>query len=775
MARIKVLSQCPAQRPSCVLAVFWLILFAHRAGAGAVSMSPKHVTEHRRITVADCIRMTGLPDAFYEAQDPSNEEVADWSPDGRKFTVTVKRGNIERNTADYSLVLFNATETFKSPQHQVLFTFSSSSNRPGITRVKWINNSNILFLAERPNELQRLYQYSFATKRVRALVSWSTNVVAYAATSDLSAIIFLAEERKTAFLSDEDRRHGIVISTQPLADLLFPDEGPSYFGPECRLFLRNRDGLIRSIDRNKTMWGYPYPWDWWQLSLSPDGRYAVMQAKVVDVPDSWSEYTNNLVSTFSRSEPKGPSSLWNYLLIDVRARSITPLLDSPNAILPSFLWSPDSKSLIVRNVFLPLSGVDPETTGSRRENPYVVEVKIPNREIVEIAPRNLDIVRWDIGANKLFLRSEQDDRAVTVYRKDVSGWHDIGPAFTSGDAGHPFEIRIEEGINKPPAIIAVERKTLRKMTLLDLNPQFKQLEFAPVEVISWKATDGHEVEGGLYMPPDYVQGKKYPLVIQTHGFSTDHFYIDGPYTTAFAAQPLAAKDVVVLQIGRDKDKDKDNYHGGIWRANEGQREMASYEGAIDYLDSRGLIDRNRVGLIGFSRTCFDVEYTLTHSKYHFAAATISDGVDGSYFQYIISANLQSATTAFFEKVNGSPPFGPGLRSWLESAPGFNMDRIQTPVRIEALGIRTVLPMWEWLAGLERLGRPVEMILVPGGVHILQKPWDRLISQGENVDWFCFWLKGDEDHAREKRYEYVRWHKLRALQEHRDPDGMLLVP
>jgi hypothetical protein len=88
MARIKVLSQCPAQRPSCVLAVFWLILFAHGAGAGAVSMSPKHVTEHRRITVADCIRMTGLPDAFYEAQDPSNEEVADWSPDGKKLRGT---------------------------------------------------------------------------------------------------------------------------------------------------------------------------------------------------------------------------------------------------------------------------------------------------------------------------------------------------------------------------------------------------------------------------------------------------------------------------------------------------------------------------------------------------------------------------------------------------------------------------------------------------------------------------------------------------------------
>jgi dipeptidyl aminopeptidase/acylaminoacyl peptidase len=55
--------------------------------------------------------------------------------------------------------------------------------------------------------------------------------------------------------------------------------------------------------------------------------------------------------------------------------------------------------------------------------------------------------------------------------------------------------------------------------------------------------------------------------------------------------------------------------------------MAVYESAIEYLDRRGLIDRDRVGIIGFSRTCWHVTYTLTHSKHHFAAAAIADGVD----------------------------------------------------------------------------------------------------------------------------------------------------
>ena len=42
--------------------------------------------------------------------------------------------------------------------------------------------------------------------------------------------------------------------------------------------------------------------------------------------------------------------------------------------------------------------------------------------------------------------------------------------------------------------------------------------------------------------------------------------------------------------------------------------MAAYEGAIDYLDEKGMIDRARVGILGFSRTVWKVEYTLTHSK-----------------------------------------------------------------------------------------------------------------------------------------------------------------
>ena len=60
----------------------------------------------------------------------------------------------------------------------------------------------------------------------------------------------------------------------------------------------------------------------------------------------------------------------------------------------------------------------------------------------------------------------------------------------------------------------------------------------------------------------------------------------------------------------------------VWRApEEAPQQMGVYERAIDYLDGLGIIDRTRVGIIGFGRTVYSVEYTLTHSSYHFGAAT----------------------------------------------------------------------------------------------------------------------------------------------------------
>jgi dipeptidyl aminopeptidase/acylaminoacyl peptidase len=321
-------------------------------------------------------------------------------------------------------------------------------------------------------------------------------------------------------------------------------------------------------------------------------------------------------------------------------------------------------------------------------------------------------------------------------------------------------VTLEEDSNTPPKIFAADPKTLQKVLLLDLNPQFDELGFGKVEEINWTATDGHPVKGGLYLPLGYTTGTRYPLVIQTHGFRKDRFLIDGPWSSAFAAQPLAGKGFVVLQLQAADE--------GLARVantpQEGPYHMAEYEGAIDYLDEKGFIDRNRVGIIGFSRTVYTVEYALTHSKYRFAAATVADGINGGYFSYVVNP------TGSDEKLNGGPPFGESLALWLKNSPGFNLDKVRTPMRIEYYGSSaTALGGWEWFSVLSWLHRPVDLIYLPHAPHQLVKPWERMVSQQGNVDWFTFWLKNEEDPDPAKREQYIRWHQFRDIEEHRPPN------
>ncbi len=116
--------------------------------------------------------------------------------------------------------------------------------------------------------------------------------------------------------------------------------------------------------------------------------------------------------------------------------------------------------------------------------------------------------------------------------------------------------------------------------------------------------------------------------------------------------------------------------------------------AIAHLDSEGIIDPEKVGIIGFSRTCYHVENALISDPKLFAAfLTLADGFDASYVTYLYSAG---DATNIDDDIYGAKPFGAGLKEWVKRAPGFNLDKMQTPVRIEAIGLGSILGEWEKL-------------------------------------------------------------------------------
>jgi dipeptidyl aminopeptidase/acylaminoacyl peptidase len=710
----------------------------------------------RGVTVADAIQMTQWVD-HSDFSGGSRDSIGVFSPDRSQFVFVVRKGNIERNTNEYSLLLFQAKEAFRNPTPRVLITMSSSTNREAIRGVKWLNDGKtVVFLGERLGQTPAVFRLRVDTMRLVRLTNHPTPIGNFDISEDGSTIVFEADapSLKTRD-TEETRRNGIVITRQYLSDLLIGDSNDMKKSGMTfkELFVQEHGGEPRKVATQDFIRS-EFP-----VSLSPNGRYAVLPVFLAAVPEAWSRYEAGPLKPYlvAKREPDKPANVMQYMLLETASLRITPLLNAPISWYNNgFVWIEHGQSIAASGIYLPLDQVGIADLDIRRKHTFVAEIKIPNGEITEITDEELKIAGWDGKTERLSLVGQTAEVTARRYAKMDSGTGWAPAAGTDTATSDGLDVSIVEDLNTPPKIFVTDRRTQRRALLLDLNPQFDQLEFARVEAIKWKATDGHEVVGGLYLPPTFESRTRFPLVIQTHGFNKDRFWIDGPYSSAFAAQPLAAHGFVVLQVGGSSVPGEDGKYTNT--PEEAPRQMAVYQGAIDDLWARGLIDRERVGIIGFSRTVFYVDYTLTHSKHHFVAATIADGFDGGY----LNAILWGGQHENYSSVIGGPPVGKSFELWLKNSPGFNLDKVSTAVRLEFYGATGPLSGWQWFSGLAELQKPEDFLWLPYGDHVLVKPWERLTSQQGNVDWFRFWLKGEEDRNRSNARQYDRWEGLRTL-------------
>src|SRR6266568_604402 len=703
---------------------------------------------HKRpVSVAYSIAMT---------QGPQIAPVAHFSPDGKKFAVVIRRGNLQQNTNEYSLLLWRTDHLSTSSKPEILLTMSSASNRAAIDEdVSWLqDNETIVFTGERTSDTaHQVYACNIGTRVLRELTSHGANVLSYSADATGSKVVFLAEEPEKTIPPPIRPGDAITITSEWILDLLLNRQSTVPDNP--KLFVQSH-GRETSVT---------IPWaisSFTKATVSPDGRYLLLTTNLTNVPLPWRnygsasrDYGNRRIREWVSSAPRQRSNLQRYGLIELSDGSSRILLDSPIGWPGSqAAWSPDSRSVVLSNVYLPFNSASDEENKSRQTETFVVEVAVPSGEFTKISNEDLRLLQWDAGSGLLVFsigRNVWKPGSAVAYRKSAGVW-------TKVDAFIAFqrpEIAIEQNLNVPPRLVVRGVPPAGDQVLLDLNPQFRTLDFAKEEVITWNATDGREATGGLYYPIGYAPGFRYPLVIQTHGFDSGVFWIDGPFTTAVAAQSLAGRGIMVVQV-RDTFED-------IGTPHEIATNVAGYEGLIRYLEERQLIDRSRIGIIGFSRTALYVKYALSHTKIEFAAASITDGFDGGYVPYMLTLNSTENDNPW-EAVNGGIPFASGLDSWISRSPIFHVREVHAPVRIVALNTWSLVGEWEWFAALRRLHKPVDFVYVRDGSHILQRPWDRMVSQQGNVDWFDFWLNDREDPDPAKADQYARWRELRKLQE-----------
>jgi len=274
------------------------------------------------------------------------------------------------------------------------------------------------------------------------------------------------------------------------------------------------------------------------------------------------------------------------------------------------------------------------------------------------------------------------------------------------------------------------------------------------ERIEWKGADGVVVEGLLFYPLDYVQGQRYPLIVQTHGgpAASDKF---GFGSWGSYPEVLAAMGYAVL---------KPNYRGSTGYGDPFLRDMVgSYfrnahldvMAGVDHVITMGLADPERLGKMGWSGGGHMTNKIITFTD-RFKAASSGAGA-ANWVSMYAQSDVRSYRTPWF----GGTPWQPKapIDLYWEHSPLKYVANVKTPT-IFLVGERDPrVPMpqsVEMYRALKSNGVPTRLYVAPREPHGFQELRHQLFKVNAELDWFekhvtkraYTWEKAPEEPSRE---------------------------
>jgi dipeptidyl aminopeptidase/acylaminoacyl peptidase len=710
----------------------------------------------RPITVEDCVRTRRI--VYQEVR---------LSPDGSAVTYVVKAPNLDTNRNDYQLYVRELRAEGARQNGRMLL----QADR--ISGIRWVGPGRLMALEENGSD-SHLSFVDVSTGTVEKL-ELPNKIQEYSATADGDKIVFSvkASTKDSALSAEtekirEERGFPIAFGEGSIQSL----EGL----PEDEIFLATKTdegkfSLKRLDFPDSTL--APFLRDVSGLDLSPNGKYLLMRYSSDALPPGWGSEPY-----FKYLKGRGTTSYACVLgLYEIDTGALRVAFNFPGALLQT-KWSDDSQSYAVvgpapfgtgeaKAVLTRLTGT-PDMDRQMLRFEHVFTVMTKNSESTKVVDRQDSSLQgdtplyWERGEGPMLVRA--DSHTLTWVEHDGGQWNktarlslpDDDGFFSSLESDSKKVVGVYQTTMIPPDLFLLDLETSKWKFLTDLNPEYRDIELGQVERIAWTNQYGSECAGFLIKPVGYEPGRRYPMILLSAP-TWEVFVSDAAYTTSYAPQSLANAGfvVVISQYPLDIRVPRDRFPGEMSAA---YNWMAMVESAVDLLARRGLVDSGNVGIAGFSRTSWLTDFTLTHSSHHFSAASSADSglyTYATYFRY----NSQDLITGAETQVGG-PPYGETLKNWLRYSPPSNAERVTAAVLMEYT--RTAEDGYEFFTALNRLGKAVELYRYPKGSHPLDTPFERVASLQRNVDWFRFWMQGDEGTAPDyDTGQYDRWRALRS--------------
>lgn len=282
--------------------------------------------------------------------------------------------------------------------------------------------------------------------------------------------------------------------------------------------------------------------------------------------------------------------------------------------------------------------------------------------------------------------------------------------------------------------------------LTDLNPHLEQISRGKKKLFSYRNLDGTELKGALLFPPDYEEGKRYPLVVNVYAGSMVTF-IERTFSLSFS--PVSSLSQLLSQCGYMV------MQPSIPLSAEGNKGSPLKEipnsvlPAVDKVVEMGIADPENIGVIGQSYGGYTVHVLITQTK-RFKAAVALAGLSDLISNYGIfdarrrySFGGSSFFSSWSEGGQGrmGVPLWEDRFQWIENSPVYYLNRVTTPLLMlhGDLDFVSLAQAEEVFSGLKRLEKKAELVRYFGEGHVLSKPANIRDSWQRIVAWFDKYL------------------------------------